>query len=434
MIVIKILLLQTAKLFPEFFFVSFRVFRGNNSPCLSVSVVYSLVSDAVCFAILNNALPVVSMRFRDSRTPPPFLNAKDKNRILRLVGLLILILIAMKVAAKPKTWSWLFPQQPSQQNVSEPGQTRSPETIDFRVRLEEQQLKPGEFRSRPGTDVTNQKVDSQTRNQTAADLLEIGPSLLSVVKDNTLGVRHFERDAYYALLTKARDSSARFLEQAAMQDVAYEELMLNPDEFRGKPITIEGEAARLWKLPVTKNEFGFDDLYEAWIVTSDSGNRPYRVVCTRLPAGIPLVEKTSKPIRVKVTGFFFKKEGYQAEGGLTVAPLLLADTLKWYRPKALSNRDQAWAPYLVVSVLFIGSILGLIVWRTVKNDNTFRGKHLKRITAASPESIEALNGIPTIEPEEMFRQIAEQVKQAESQAVADSSFSEQDQSNSADET
>ena len=377
--------------------------------------------------------PVVIMRFRSSGTQPPILKSKDHQRILRLVGLLILILIAMKVASKPKTWFWLFPQEPSQKNVAEPGKTDSPKTIDFRVRLEEQQLKPGEFLSRPEADATKKKVDSQKRNHTPADHIEIDPSLVAMVKDNTLGVRYFEREAYYTILTKARDSSARSLEQAALNDVAYAVLMLNPDEFRGKPITVEGEATRLWKLPVTRNEFGFDDLYEAWIVTSDSGNRPYRVVCTSLPEGIPLVEKTSKPIRVKVTGYFFKREGYQAEGGLTVAPLLLADSLKWDRPKAVSSRDQAWAPYLTGSVLFIGLILGLIVWRTATNDKTFHRKHLKRISEASPESIEALKDVPTIEPEEMFRNIAEQIEQAESQAVVDSSGTRQDRSNTLDE-
>jgi len=369
------------------------------------------------------------MRFRSTQAQPPYLNAKYQRRILRLAGMLILIVIAVKVAAKPKTWSWLFPEDPSQQNVADPGQTHSPETIDFRVRLEEQRLKPGEFLSRPEApeaDVTKQTVDSQKRTHTSADHIAIDPSLLAAVKDNTLGVRHFEREAYYALLTKARDSSARSLEQAAQRDVAYAVLMLNPDEFRGKPITIEGEAVRLWKLPVTTNEFGFDDLYEAWIVTSDSGNRPYRVVSTRLPEGIPFVEKTSKPIRVKVTGFFFKKEGYQAEGGLTVAPLLLADTLIWSPSKAVSKRDQTWAPYLVGCVFFMGMILGLIVWQTARNDKAFHGKHLKRITEASPESIAALNGIPTIEPEEMFRHIAEQIEQAEAQAMAESSLPQHD--------
>jgi hypothetical protein len=360
------------------------------------------------------------MRFRSSQTQPPFLNAKHQKRILRLAGLLILIFIAMKVAVKPKTWSWLIPQESFQQNAAEPGRNHSSEPIDFRVQLEEPQLKPGEFYSRPEADVSKEKI-------------EIDPSLLSAVKDNTLGVRHFERDAYYALLTKARDSSARYLEQAALRDVAYAVLMINPDEFRGKPITIEGDAVRLWKIPVTTNEFGFDDLYEVWIVTSDSGNRPYRIVCNRLPEGIPLVEKTSKPVRVKVTGLFFKREGYQAEGGLTVAPLLLADTLTWYPPRAVSGRENAWAPYLLGSVLVMGLILGLIVWQIGKNDKAFQGKHLKRLTAASPESIEALNGIPTIEPEEMFRQLAEQAEQAESQAVAESSLPTHDQPDSDDE-
>jgi len=345
--------------------------------------------------------------------------------MLRIVGMLVLVLIAMRVAANPKTWWWLFPEEAAQQESGEPDEKApSVEDVDFRVKLEEGRLNKRKVDARPAVTAKKPSIALPEHQQAPSDEFAVNPALLSVIRDNTLGVRSYERDAYYTLLVKARDLPASSLERAARNDVAYTVLMINPDEFRGVPLTIEGESTRLWKLPTTKNEYGIDELYEVWIVTSDSGNRPYRVVCSSIPKGVPYVGKTSNPIRVRVTGYFFKKEGYQSEGGLTVAPLLLAGNLKWFPPRAARSQDQAWAPLLVGSVLLGGVFLCVMAWRISVGDKNFNRKQVKRLTAAPREQIEALKGIPTIEQDEMFRQISEQVEQAE---TADPGFSPQNQ-------
>ena len=55
------------------------------------------------------------MRFRNSSTPPPYLNKTDQFRMLRMVGLLALVVFAMKLAADPGMWRWLFSGAPQKQ-------------------------------------------------------------------------------------------------------------------------------------------------------------------------------------------------------------------------------------------------------------------------------------------------------------------------------
>lgn len=350
------------------------------------------------------------MRFRSSSARPPYLSSKSQIRMLRMIGMLVLVLIAIKIASRPQTWWWMFPKETARQKTEQTEKAPSKEDIDFRVRLEKDRLRPGEFIARRVlTDA--EKNAFLEKEKAATDATLIDPVLYAAVKDNTLGVKSFERDAYYTTLTRARD-----LASAKGRDVAYTVLMINPNEFRGKLITIEGEATRLWKLPVSPNDFGIEELFEVWVMTSDSGNRPYRVVCTTLPEDVPLVEKAERPIQVRVTGYFFKREGYQSEGGLTVAPLLLAGNLQWFPPRSVQKADDKWAPYLVGSVIMIGLLLCVVVWRVTTGDKTFERDHVKRLTEAPRENIDALEGIPTIEPDEMFRQLAEQVEEAEQNA------------------
>ena len=136
--------------------------------------------------------------------------------------------------------------------------------------------------------------------------VEIDKSYLDLVRDNDLGIRKSESKAFYWLLDHARRVSLREFQQAGLKDVQYINLISQPDQFRGEPITIEGDLWKLYEFEAGANDYNVDRLYEAWIFTGDSGHNPYRVVCTSLGKGIEPGEHLRVPVRL--TGYFFKRE------------------------------------------------------------------------------------------------------------------------------
>lgn len=150
---------------------------------------------------------------------------------------------------------------------------------------------------------------------------------LASVSDNTFGIPNVERATYEALLIQVRGADQADLERTAHREVPFAVLMLEPNRFRGELITIEGDLRRLNGIPTTRTDTTESDSYEAWIFTADSGLNPYRVVCTSLPTGLAFGDQLTPPIRVRVTGYFFKRYSYATTGNYHTAPLLLAKTL-----------------------------------------------------------------------------------------------------------
>ena len=129
------------------------------------------------------------------------------------------------------------------------------------------------------------------------------------------------------------------LRQGAREDVVFAMLMVNSDEYRGVPITVTGKVKRLNAVDAAENAYGIATFYEAWLFTPDSGDNPYRIVTATAPEDLPRGDIDDE-VRARVTGYFFKREGYAAEGGLHTAPLLIGKTLDpvALRPAGLFGR------------------------------------------------------------------------------------------------
>jgi hypothetical protein len=344
------------------------------------------------------------MRFGTSRRPAPYFDPHDQWRMLRLVGLLALVLIAMNVAADPDTWRWLLPQG------TDDNPAPSMDQVDFGVQLgDSDELRPGEFRSAPEPE-QSPNTDHQspdTRPPECRDV-RLDPELLSPVRDNTLGVRRAEAGAFYAALAQARDLPARCLEQAARGDVAFTALMVDSERFRGVPITVTGQVRRLTRIETSPNAFGVDAFYEAWLFNSDSGNNPYRIVTAGVPDAMPLGD-ASDELRVRVTGYFLKREGYASEGGLHTAPLLIGKTLERLPPRAAGIPPAANLPlarYLVVIAAALAVLLGITVWQFGRSDRRFKRAHLDRLATSPGDDSTRLSELNSTDPDEYLRQIA----------------------------
>jgi len=234
--------------------------------------------------------------------------------------------------------------------------------------------------------------------------VRIDKTYLDVVKDNTLGITRDESEVFYWLLDHARRVSSSSLERAGNNEVQYINLMTEPDRYRGEPITIEGDLWRLYEFDAGRNDYGINRMYEAWVFTGDSGNHPYRVVCTSLPKGIVPGENLRKPVRI--TGYFFKREGYASAGGVHVAPALIARRLAINpMPNGIPLAGGV-VPYMVGAMMAVGlALLVTIVGFAISDERSTqasmqRGRHLPHVAFAEL-------AIPASVPiEETLRQLA----------------------------
>jgi len=332
---------------------------------------------------------MVDMRFRRAKSPPPYLNKRDQLRLLAMVGLFALILAAMEFAARPSSWYWLTGTPDGQSRDVPPAASRS-EKADEHM---------------PSSGAIKRKTQNSKANQT----IQIDPDRLKDVKDNTLGIRRVEKDAYDYLLAQARDAAPGVLEHAALRNVDFTVLMLDADRFRGQPITVDGQLRRLMPFTAASNRYSLTDLYEAWIFTSVSGTNPYRIICTNIPAGLPQGMSLDPPPHVRTTGFFFKRYSYAAgEDRFHTAPLLLANSLRWFPAEAASHQTSLPTGFVLAGLLFLGIAVGMMAWRISRANRALHDKHQSRPLAdASPEAIRALDDLDVIDPAEALRQLSE---------------------------
>jgi hypothetical protein len=407
-------------------------------------------SSRPCTALAVTSQGRYSMRFRQSRQPPAYFGRRFQYRVLGMLLLLSLVIVAIQVAADPKTWYWLT-GPPAVEPADESRPPVSLDDIDFSVQLDGQQrsrLRDDEFLSglspdaddpnasspanakpprdstpnRPSDDNRDGEEDggpspsvapqNQTRGQSAEEFQEVDldaavdKSLLSRVRDNKLGIWPDERDAYYALLAKARAVPAAVQNAAARDDTAFAVLMVESDRFRGELVTITGQVKRLWTLPAAPNDHGIDDVYEAWLLTPDSGNNPWVIRFTSLPDGFP--EGDALDERVRVTGYFFKRFGYASHQGLHTAPMLLAKRMQWIRPRTTRRQeDSGLMPYVLGFVALLGTSLAGMLWYFTLGDRRFHRNYLKRVNPNPRDVLSTLDDVQTTDVRDLFRTMTE---------------------------
>ena len=82
------------------------------------------------------------MKLQPDHRPTPYLNRRDQYRLLTLLGLLCVMMVAIKWAAQPSSWHWLVP--PERQSAGDIPELKE---IDFRVKAQDQSaLPPDAFR------------------------------------------------------------------------------------------------------------------------------------------------------------------------------------------------------------------------------------------------------------------------------------------------
>ncbi len=283
------------------------------------------------------------MRFRTTSTTPQQIDARLQRRLLGYVAVIAVVMLVFQLfAAKPQP-AILAPvvTEPNPQDQQVREQPRRP-------------LEADEFFSEPSPPEGRNLAATP---QPQADGISIDPHVLAAIEDNTLGIRRHEAPAFFDILDKARQIPVERLEAAAEPGLQRLNLMTDPAAYRGKPVTLVGEMRRVHEFPASDNEYGLKTLYEAWVFTADSANRPFRVVCSRLAPEFTQAGAATLPAPVRVTGYFFKREGYESPGGLQVAPTILASRIDPYvSANAPPRADGLW-PIMMGVIVAAGLIL-----------------------------------------------------------------------------
>ena len=294
--------------------------------------------------------------------------------------------------------------------------SRHPKKTPYREEVVQDQDLFDDRNRQPPIDL--RRRDEFTRNHSAYDAqpatdeiatelapVRIDKRYLDVVKDNTVGVRRDEAEVFYWLLDHARRVPAATLQRAGDREVQYINLMTEPDRYRGEPVTIEGDLFRLYEFEAGRNRYGVTKVYEGWVFTGDSSHHPYRIVCTSLPNGIEPGENLRKPVRI--TGYFFKREGYRSNGGVHIAPTLLARRININPMPNGIPLTSGILPYMTGAIMAIGLALLVTIVGFAIGDGRASRTEMRRLQRHPQSSFVGIHLPETISVEESLRQLAE---------------------------
>jgi hypothetical protein len=205
----------------------------------------------------------------------------------------------------------------------------------------------------------------------------------SPVRDDTAILRPAEREAWFETVRQVRDADKETLRESSLGRIAYLQLFKQPDEYRGKVVTVVGTVRLAYRVPALANELGVKEYFVYWVQPVGSPDSPIVVYALEAPhrfpgmgtgAGGPSAGKLHED--VEVTGIFFKRAAYAAQGGTHTAPLIIAKVPAW-RPEAPA-RNLAEIPVspfeltaFAVAALLLAICVGAVLWKRSARRNRF---------------------------------------------------------------
>lgn len=226
----------------------------------------------------------------------------------------------------------------------------------------------------------------------------LDPSWLSDVRHPitgllSRGVRSEESVGYFAILNHARELPSTELKVAAKRfeqerfaaiksDPNYRfyfrkpnaefptfvDLFRNPEVYHGQPVTFRGHVRRIISFAAGKNPYDFLQLHEVWLYPDESQQNPVVVICSHVPDKIPTGPDLLVDF-VSVTGYFFKRYGYEDRSGQTrFAPLILAHQLDW----SPSKKKVRWLSTTTAFAIPFGvaTVIAMICWWNGRQDRS----------------------------------------------------------------
>lgn len=190
-------------------------------------------------------------------------------------------------------------------------------------------------------------------------------ALWAPVKDNAIFLAA-EQPAWLALLERVQGKSLDDLAKSSVGNVAYAQLVNQPQVYRGKSVRVSGRVLRASAKPTPANKLGIKEYYQLTLAPRGGGEWPIVVYALGLPAGFPRGDDLQ--VDLAVDGLFFKNWSFPYDGGMGVAPVVVTPTLRWSAPVAAApptvehaSRFGDWR-VLLGAVLAIKITIGFICW------------------------------------------------------------------------
>lgn len=332
------------------------------------------------------------MRFdRRKSSPLPKLVPASHSRLWGLFLAMTFVLLSIKIAADPSTWSWLFPAE-TDQTTAEPSLAEVTYDVDL---AGEDNLRSDEFLAKPAEGAAQIRQPLKT---VAMDG-RFGEDHLSAIRDNTLSIRAEEHRALISILAQLGETKI-----AADDTATYPAVMLEPEHYRGRLISIEGTARRVTELVEGALAPGTPTLYEVWVFTSDSGNNPWRVLAKHLPEELR-PGSTQANASVRLSGVFFKRQGYETvQQDLHVAPVLLAENVAYVRSLAPPPNRKSASSWLIIGLTLASASLVFFMYRLTRMRRAI--PHSTKLVDRSPRRQPDGSADETVDPSEFLASLA----------------------------
>ncbi|RIK79725.1 MAG: hypothetical protein DCC67_10175 [Planctomycetota bacterium] len=180
--------------------------------------------------------------------------------------------------------------------------------------------------------------------------LHDGP--LAAIKDNAMFLPE-ERPAWDALIERLRATPAAELSKTSVGEVAYAQLVGQPERYRGQVVRVRGRVLReSHKAPAGGDAAGVA-CHQLVLAPAGGGPWPIIVYSLTLPADFPRGPRLNEP--VEVDGLFFKVWSYAHDDGLGLAPVVLARGVQWQGPAKTSRPQPAGADRPAVAAGILGA-------------------------------------------------------------------------------
>jgi hypothetical protein len=379
-----------------------------------------------------------SMKPRSPQTSPPYMNRAFQWRKIMMVLSLGIVIFAIKVTAQPSFWANLFPEdtpQSTEKPASEP--TSGDRNVELvRVEMDEflstQSSSESEPTENTETDQTKPEVDTAPAQTVDAAILnqveevesslpelpeepveenvEISSDHFRTVEDYSVGVRSTESDSFFHVLSHASRVPLSELNAAAEVNVAREALLSAPDYYRGQVIEIEGLIRRLEKVSAELNGYGIEDYYIAWIITPTSDNVPYRVAGLFVDEALPVSDLIEQKIPVKLSGYFYKIQGYASQSDLQLTPLFIANRITAAAPSDMPiSLTETSNPARWLFVVF-GAVFMMAIWSVYRSTvGSSRMRSHRKDSIETVADLSEMQGESSIDPGEELRKLTENV-------------------------
>ncbi len=189
---------------------------------------------------------------------------------------------------------------------------------------------------------------------------------LAQVEDDTVLWRK-EFPAMFRMWEQLQAASLDELEARRSDSPSFLSLFRQPEDYRGKLVTVRGFAHQGYRLDAPANYVGIKEYTVLWVRPVGGINAPMVVYCLELPPGFPPVKHKVRDggvselnETVSFTGYFLKRWAYLAQDGSRTAPLLLAKEPRWtpnVSPLDARQPPSAFSGVLIVLGTAAGSIL-----------------------------------------------------------------------------